>query len=60
MGESKDVISKVGINKDKFYQSKYEYFRKFNKWVIIFSALSEIAYFVSDCEIFGRFLRPVC
>lgn len=52
------------IDRDSFYQSKYNYFRVLNKWVIILSSLAEVAYFVSDCQLFGRFayetLLPRC
>lgn len=47
-----------------FFQNKYEYYRVFSLWVIIFSCLASVTYFVSDCQIFGRFayetLIPRC
>ena len=44
-----------GINKEDFFQSKYEYYRQFSFWVIVVASLSSITYFVSDCQLFGRF-----
>lgn len=41
--------------KDIFYQSKYNYFKMMNKWAIILSSLAETTYFISDCQLFGRF-----
>lgn len=43
------------INKEDFYQSKYEYYKKLTFWVVIFSCLASTTYFVSDCQLFGRF-----
>lgn len=52
------------IERDAFYQSKYNYYKILNKWVIILSSFAEVAYFVSDCQLFGRFayetLLPRC
>jgi len=44
-----------GKEKTSFLQSKYEYYRKFNKWVIIFSCITSLFYFISDCLILGDF-----
>ncbi|MBE5860317.1 MAG: GGDEF domain-containing protein [Butyrivibrio sp.] len=41
--------------REDFYQSKYKYFRKVSSFAAIITALCEISYFVSDCQIFGRF-----
>ena len=38
-----------------FYQSKYDYFKKLNMWVVTVIALSECAYFFSDISLFGAF-----
>lgn len=43
------------IDKNDFYQSKYDYYQRFSFWVIVFSSLASITYFVSDCQLFGRF-----
>ena len=43
------------INKNDFYQSKYEYYKHFSFWVVVVSSLTSITYFVSDCQLFGRF-----
>lgn len=38
-----------------FYQSKFDYFRKLSFLSAMLTGLLEITYFVSDCQIFGRF-----
>ena len=43
------------INKKDFFQSKYEYYKDFSFWVIVFSCLASVSYFISDCQLFGRF-----
>lgn len=43
------------VDKDDFYQSKYEYYKKFSFLVVVFSALASTTYFISDCQLFGRF-----
>lgn len=45
----------VGKERDAFLQSKYDYYRTFNKWVVILSCLASVTYFASDCQLFGRF-----
>ncbi|MCQ2594136.1 MAG: GGDEF domain-containing protein [Treponemataceae bacterium] len=44
-------------DRDKFYQSKYDYFRKMAEWTIIVSVLASTTYWVSDCQLFGRLAR---
>lgn len=41
--------------KNDFYQSKYDYYRKFNFWLVVLGCLSSLLYFVSDCLIYQRF-----
>ena len=43
------------IDKKDFYESKYEYYKHFCFWVVVVSSLASVAYFVSDCQLFGRF-----
>lgn len=43
------------VKDSKFYQSKYEYFRKLNMWVITVISLSSITYFLSDLYLFGYY-----
>ena len=43
------------IDKEDFYQSKYEYYRHFSFWVVVVASLASITYFISDCQLFGRF-----
>ncbi len=52
MGQNKKILE--GVNTRYFFQSKYDYYKKFNTWVIILSALASVTYFVSDCQLFGR------
>lgn len=42
-------------DKSAFYQSKFEYYKKYAMWVVICSSLASLTYFVSDCQLFGRF-----
>ena len=44
---------------DDFYQSKFEYYRNVSFYSAILAALLEITYFISDCQIFGRFAPEV-
>ncbi len=37
-----------------FFQSKFNYYKKFNTWVIIISSLTSLTYFFSDCQLFSR------
>jgi len=41
--------------KRKFYQSKYEYYRSFNRMLITVAVLAYLSFFITDCGIFGRF-----
>ncbi len=54
----------LSMNKTDFFQSKYEYYREFSLWVTVFSCIASVSYFISDCQIFGRFayetLIPRC
>lgn len=43
------------INREEFFQSKYDYYKAFSFWVVIFACLSSTTFFVSDCQLFGRF-----
>ncbi|MBO6127393.1 MAG: GGDEF domain-containing protein [Pseudobutyrivibrio sp.] len=40
---------------DDFYQSKFEYYRNVSGYSAMLIALLEMTYFVTDCQIFGRF-----
>lgn len=52
------------IDEDLLYQSKFDYYKVLNLWTIILTSLSEITYFISDCQLFDRFawetLIPRC
>ncbi len=41
--------------KQDFYRFKLNYFNNFNFMVVIIAVLSSVTYFVSDCQLFGRF-----
>lgn len=53
-----------GADRKAFLESKFEYYRTYNTYAIIVSCLASITYFISDCQIFGRFaietLIPRC
>ena len=40
---------------DEFYQSKFDYFRSPSYVAAMLTGLLQITYFISDCQIFGRF-----
>ena len=42
-------------NRSLFYQSKYDYYKNFMKGLIIVSSMAYITFFLTDCQIFGRF-----
>lgn len=44
-----------GEERRNFLQSKFLYYRKFNTYVVFFASLASITYFISDCQLFGRF-----
>lgn len=50
--------------KDDFYQSKFEYFKKYAVLVVTCASIVSLFYFISDCQLFGRFayetLIPRC
>lgn len=50
--------------KDSFWQSKYNYYRKFNFYVVVLSCISSVSYWISDCQLFDRIawktLLPRC
>lgn len=43
------------MEKRKFYQGKYEYYRIMNMWVVISVSILSIGYFLSDCYLLGGF-----
>ena len=43
------------MSKQEFYQAKYEYYRSMNMCVVIAACVLSVAYFFSDCYLFGRF-----
>lgn len=44
-------------NRREFYQSKYDYYKNFMRGLLIVSSLAYITFFVTDCQIFGRFAK---
>ena len=48
-------INNLTVTNNDYYSAKFEYYRQMNVLSIIFSVLSETAFFVSDCQLFGRF-----
>lgn len=43
------------IDAQDFYQSKFDFYRRFAFWTTVFTAVGMPTYFVSDCQLFGRF-----
>ena len=39
----------------EFYQSKYDYYKSFNRGVLIIATVAYLTFFFTDCGIFGRF-----
>jgi len=50
----KSFLGLKGSERDKFYQSKYEYFLKLNLGAIFSSYISLVLLWVTDCQLFGR------
>ena len=50
--------------KRKFFQSKYDYYRSFNRRTLLIAVAAYLSFFFTDCGIFGRFayetLIPRC
>lgn len=38
-----------------FFQSKYDYYKQFNRRMIVVSVLAYLSFFITDCTIFGHF-----
>ena len=54
----KAITKAKHLSKDKreaFYQSKYDYYKNFNRTLLIVSAMAYFAFFATDCVLFGRF-----
>jgi hypothetical protein len=41
--------------REQFYQSKYEYYKDFNRILLIVSTIAYLTFFITDCGIYGRF-----
>lgn len=55
---NKTIIKAKHLSPDKreaFYQSKYDYYKSFNRTLLIVSAMAYFAFFATDCALFGRF-----
>lgn len=50
-------IKLQGEERKAFLQSKFDYYRKINTYTVILSCLASITYFISDCQLFGRFAQ---
>lgn len=48
-------IKLKGDAKKRFLQSKFMYYRRFNFYAILVASLGSTTYFISDCQLFGRF-----
>ena len=50
------ITSKIKIDElNDFYQSKFEYFKTVSGYSAFLIGLLEISYFITDCQLFGRF-----
>ena len=38
-----------------FYQSKYDYYKNFTRGILIIATCAYLAFFITDCQLFGRF-----
>ena len=43
------------MDKQNFYQEKYEYYRTLNLWAVVGISIPSIGYFFSDCYLLGGF-----
>ena len=53
-----DKIALRSLSKEdrkRFFQSKYDYYKRFNIRMITVSTLAYLSFFVTDCDIFGHF-----
>ncbi|MBE5944279.1 MAG: GGDEF domain-containing protein [Lachnospiraceae bacterium] len=41
--------------REDFFQSKYSYFKEFNKQLVIVATIAYLSFFFTDCGLFGRF-----
>ncbi len=41
--------------REEFYQAKYDYYKGFNRGVLVISVVAYLSFFATDCGIFGRF-----
>ena len=46
----------LSVDKRKlFYQSKYDYYKKVNRTLLVVSTIAYLFFFVTDCSLYGRF-----
>lgn len=46
----------LSVDKRKlFYQSKYNYYKKINRTLLVVSTIAYLFFFVTDCSLYGRF-----
>lgn len=56
MDKSITAAKQLSVKERKaFYQSKYDYYKSFNRTLLIVSSLAYFTFFVTDCVLFGRF-----
>ncbi len=41
--------------RNEFYQAQYDYYKGFNRGVLVISTIAYLSFFITDCGIFGRF-----
>ena len=56
MNENVTVAKQLPRDKRiEFYQAKYDYYKSFNRILMIVATLTYLSFFITDCGIFGRF-----
>lgn len=52
-----NIIKLHGDERRDFLSSKFAYYRRINTYSVILACLTSCTYFVSDCQLFGRFAK---
>ncbi len=55
--EIKKVSQLNKEQREEFYQAQYDYYKAFNRGVMIISVVAYLSFFITDCGIFGRFAQ---
>lgn len=56
MDKSKITAKSLSAEKrERFYQAKYNYYKSFNRGLLIVSTIAYLFFFLTDCGLYGRF-----